>query len=590
MEIRERLAALRAAMVEEGLDAYVVPSSDPHQSETPPARWRTREWISGFDGSAGTVVVTPDRAGLWTDFRYHELAENQIAGTGIELHRVGDPGVSEYTAWLATELRGGTVGYDGTCLSARDAYSLEEVLRGTGITVRATSGLIDGIWSDRPHVPHAPIEAFDPRYAGESRGEKLSNLRNQMTDIGAEHHVLSTLDDIAWLLNIRGTDIRHIPVGVCHLIISRKKCELFIEPGKVPPDLRSELESDGVTGRDYDEFLDSLADLSGSVLVSPSQVSMAVFSQLGEGATRIEKENPTTLTKARKNSTELGHIRQAMIRDGVAMVRFLHWLGTAVETDEVTEFTAAGKLEEFRRGGRNFVGPSFTTISAYRGHGAMPHYSTSPESDCLLEPAGLYLVDSGGQYLDGTTDITRTVSLGEPTGDERKDYTLVLKGHIALSRLRFPAGTTGPLIDAVARQPMWNEGINFGHGTGHGVGFYLMVHEGPQRINQSNNDVRLESGMLISNEPGIYRPGLHGVRIENLVVVSEPERTDFGAFHSFETVTLCPYDRTLIDVDLLTGEEIEWIDDYHRVVRDKLLGQLDEAAGGWLEDACRPLE
>ena len=591
METRDRLSALRLAMSERDMDAYIIPSSDPHQSETPPDHWRSRAWISGFDGSAGTVVVTADRAGLWTDFRYHLHAAKELAGSGIELFRSGEPGTREYPEWLANELpTGARVGFDGMCVSLSAARALGEALGGRGIEVQPTEDLFESIWADRPGLPASAMYVYDPRYAGASRGEKLSAIRAKMADLGAESHVISTLDDIAWLLNVRGADVIHLPVSVCHAIVGPNDIRLFIDSKKVEPDVASELEADGVKLLPYETFLDTVGLLEGSVLISPIQVSAAVAHRIPAEVRRVEKLNLTTTAKARKNSTELDHIRQTMVRDGVAMARFLHWLSAAVAQENVTETIAASKLEEFRALGDKFVSPSFKTISAYRGHGALPHYSTAAETDCLLEPAGLYLVDSGGQYLDGTTDITRTVSLGSPTEEERRDFTLVLKGHIALSELHFPVGTTGPLIDVIARQFLWNEGMNYGHGTGHGVGFFLSVHEGPQRINQMVSDIKLEPGMLISNEPGIYRAGLHGVRIENLVVVTEPTRTDFGEFLEFETVTLCPLDQTLIDPALLSSGEIHWVNDYHRRVRDKLLGHLDDAAGAWLEDACRPLD
>lgn len=590
MEIRDRLHALREAMAEREIDAYMIPSSDPHQSEYPPEHWRSRTWICGFDGSAGTVVVTADRAGLWTDFRYYLHAEKALAGTGIELFRSGEQGVPEYPEWLAAELqKGDRVAFDGMCVSVSAARALVSTLCDKGIAAEPTADLLESIWSDRPPKPRSPLHVYDPRYAGASRGEKLSAIRGRMQEIGVEHHVISTLDDIAWLLNIRGADVIYLPVAVCHAIVSRTDARLFIDAEKIGPDVAPELESDGVRLYPYEEFLNAVGSLAGSVLLSPSQVSVAVADKIPEEVRWVEQLNLTTGAKARKNSTELEHIRQVMIRDGVAMVRYLHWLSSAVATEDVTELSAEMKLEEFRAQGDRYVSPSFRTISAYRSHGAIVHYSVTEESDCLLEPAGLYLVDSGGQYLDGTTDITRTVTLGEPTDEERKDYTLVLKGHIALATLRFPVGTTGPLIDAIARQFLWRERMNYGHGTGHGVGFFLSVHEGPQQINQKTSDVKLEPGMLISNEPGIYRAERHGVRIENLVVVTEDGRTDFGEFLGFETVTLCPFDSSLIDTSLLVAEEIDWVNEYHRRVRDKLLGQLDGAAVEWLEEACRPL-
>ncbi|MEE8441744.1 MAG: aminopeptidase P family protein [Spirochaetia bacterium] len=590
MVIRDRLHGLRDVMTERGIDAYVIPSSDPHQSVYPPEHWRSRAWITGFDGSAGTAVVTADRAGLWTDFRYYLHAEKALAGTGIELFRSGEPGVLEYPQWLADELPSGArVGFDGMCVSLSATRDLNSALRGKNIRVESTADLLESIWPDRPPLPKSPIHEYDPRYSGASRGEKLSAIRARMQEIGVEYHVNSTLDDIAWLLNLRGADVIYLPVAVCHAIVSSTDVRLFIDVEKVGPDVASALEADGVTLRPYEDFLDAIGLLAGSVLLSPSQVSAAVAERIPEAVSRVEQRNLTTTAKARKNSTELEHIRQVMIRDGVAMVRYLHWLTGAIATEDVTELSSEMKLEEFRALGERFVSPSFRTISAYRGHGAIPHYTATDDSDSLLEPAGLYLVDSGAQYLDGTTDITRTISLGAPTDEERKDYTLVLKGHIALATLRFPVGTTGPLIDAVARQFLWRERMNYGHGTGHGVGFFLSVHEGPQQINQKKSDVKLEPGMLISNEPGVYRAGRHGVRIENLVVVAEPTRSDFGEFLEFETVTLCPFDGSLVDTSLLTAEEIEWVNEYHRRVRDKLLGHLVGAPGEWLEEACRPL-
>jgi len=590
MEIRDRLHALREAMAEREIDAYVIPSSDPHQSEYPPEHWRSRAWISGFDGSAGTVVVTADRAGLWTDFRYYLHAEKALAGTGIELFRSGEQGVLEYPEWLAAELQqGNRVGFDGMCVSLSAARALISAFCDNGIAVEPTADILESIWTDRPPLPRLPIHVYDPRYAGASRGEKLSAIRTRMQETGVDHHVISALDDIAWLLNVRGADVIYLPVAVCHAIVSSTDVRLFIDREKIGADVTSELEADGVVLCPYEEFLDAVGSLGGSVLLSPSQVSAAVAERIPEEARRVEQLNLTTRAKARKNSIELEHIRQVMIRDGVAMVRYLHWLIGAVATEDVTELSAELKLQEFRAQGERFASPSFRTTSGYRGHGAIVHYSATEESDSLLEPAGLYLVDSGGQYLDGTTDITRTVTLGEPTDEERKDYTLVLKGHIALATLRFPVGTTGPMIDAVARQFLWRERMNYGHGTGHGVGFFLSVHEGPQQINQKTSDIKLEPGMLISNEPGIYRAGRHGVRIENLVVVAEATRTDFGEFLEFETVTLCPFDSSLIDTSLLTVEEADWVNEYHRRVRDKLLGHLDEASGEWLEAACRPL-
>ncbi len=595
MQIRERLQALRAAMAARNIDAYIIPSGDPHQSEYPPEHWRARSWITGFDGSAGTAVVTADGAGLWTDFRYFLHAEKSLAGTGIALFKSGEPGVAEYPEWLVEVLEeGSVVSFDRMSLSLSSARAVESCLSPHDIAVKPGDDLFEEIWEDRPPLPRSPLQMYDARFAGASRGEKLSAVRTRMQEAGADHHIISTLDDIAWLLNVRGADVRYLPVAVAHVVVSRESVQLFIDEAKVEGGVRSALESDGVVTRPYEEFLDAVGELTGAVLVSPEQTSAGTAGRLGTEVRRVEQTNLPTVAKAHKNSTELEHIRQVMVRDGVAMVRFLRWLDEALDAndgaEDVTEISAELKLTDLRSQGENFVSPSFRTISAYRAHGAIVHYAATDESDALLEPTGLYLLDSGGQYLDGTTDITRTIALGTPTDEERYDYTLVLKGLVALAMFRFPVGTTGPMLDAVARQHMWRERVNYGHGTGHGVGFFLSVHEPPQRINQKPSDVALGSGMLTSIEPGLYRPGLHGVRIENLVVVSEPVRSEFGEFLEFETVTLCPFDRSLIDVSKLTDEELEWVNDYHRRVRDRLLGFLDGRCAEWLEEACEPLQ
>ncbi len=592
MEARERLTALRSLMREAGLAAYVVTSSDPHQSEYPPAHWKHRSWLSGFDGSAGTVVVTGRTAGLWTDFRYYLEAEEALAGTGIELFRVGEPDVPDYPEWLADTLcEDDTVGFDELCVSVAATRNLESRLGPRGIDVVPGDDLVGRIWSDRPELPARPIRAHDVRYAGRSRGEKLSAARGEMDELGADHHLVSTLDDIAWLLNIRGSDVPYNPVAVAHLIVGRELAALYVDESRFAPELRTELESDGVTMRPYGEVAGDLASFPAgtAVLLSPEQVSVGLARALDPETRIVEHVNLSTPAKATKNAVELDHLRSAMVRDGVAMVRFLHWLGSAVDKGEVTELIAEAKLRDLRAEGERFVSEAFHTISGYRGHGAIVHYSASEETNARLERAGVYLVDSGAQYEDGTTDITRTVALGEPSEQARRDFTLVLKGHIGLATLRFPVGTTGHMIDVVAREHLWRERMNYGHGTGHGVGFFLNVHEGPQRISQRPNEVALEPGMIVSNEPGVYRPDQYGIRIENLVAVAEDESVGFGSFLRFETLTLCPLDRTLIDVDLLTAEERQWIDDYHRRVREQLLGHLDEECAAWLENVCAPL-
>ncbi len=590
MEIRQRITALRREMSARDLDAYVVPSADPHQSEYPPEHWRHRAWISGFQGSAGTVVVTHDRSGLWTDSRYFLEAEHALAGTGIELFRLQEPGVPDYPAWLTQTVEaGGAVGCDGASLSLATFRSLRDTLSAAEIELIAGDDLVGAINSDRPALPANPITIHDVKFSAMSRGEKLSLIREEMSRYNAEWHVVSTLDDIAWILDIRGSDVPYNPVAVTHLLIGQSEVWLFCHPRQVEGDVRLALEQDEIQIAPYDAFADRLASISDSVMISPAQVSVGTSQSVPEQVARIELQNPSTIAKAIKNPAQIDHVRSVMVRDGVAMVRFLHWLTSAVGNESVTELSAAAKLSSFRQEDESFVGEAFRTISAYRGHGALPHYSVDEESDVAIEPAGIYLVDSGGQYRDGTTDITRTVSLDEPADEVRRDATLVLKGHIGLATLQFPAGTSGGAIDVVAREFLWREQKNYKHGTGHGVGFFLNVHEGPHRIASSQSSQELRTGMIVSNEPGIYRPEQYGVRIENLVVVTPPESSEFGSFLGFETLTLCPFDRTLIDVALLSEHERAWVDDYHRSVRERLLGHLDGDAATWLEAACAPL-
>ncbi|MFW6213617.1 MAG: aminopeptidase P family protein [Spirochaetota bacterium] len=594
MEIRERVKLLRKEMATEGYDAYLITSSDPHQSEYPPARWRSRAWISGFDGSAGTVVVTAHEAGLWTDSRYFLAAQEAIAGTGFRLFREGDPGVPGYAEWLQTTLAEGDVlGLDSDTTSLSEYRELIEGLDSKQISVHAGPDLVDRIWRDRPSLPTEAVFAYEPRFSGQSRGEKLFQIRARMETTGVTAHVLSTLDDIAWTLNLRGSDVPYNPVFVAHLMVMRERAILFADASKFPEDLVTELGQEDVVIEPYLNLPSAIASLeTGSVLLySPDHISVGLSSSVRSEVTRMEAPNPSSLMKAQKNSIELENLCRAMLRDGVAMVRFLSWLTASIELGEVvTELTAEQQLSAFRSEGEHFVSESFRTISAYRGHGAVVHYAASEESASRLESAGLFLIDSGAQYLDGTTDITRTVTLGEPTEEQRREYTLVLKAHVTLATIRFPAGTTGLVLDAICRQHLWRHGLNYGHGTGHGVGFFLNVHEGPQRLAQRRSMQPLLPGMIISNEPGLYRPERYGIRIENLVVVEEDESNEFGHFYRLRTLTLCPFDRSLIDQSLLSAQEIDWINAYHRGVRDKLRGSLDPDLSIWLDEACAPLE
>lgn len=573
-------------MEEKGLQAYIIPSEDPHGSEYVAPHWQCRKWISGFTGSAATVVVTMDTAGLWTDFRYYIQAEEELKDSGIELFKYGMPGVPSYEQWLSENMKKGQiVGLDGKNLSVGSAEKLETLLGKTGIRLETEAPLIDGIWTeDRPSLPMGSLFLHDEKYNGRSRADKLKALRDVMSRYGATHHVLSALEDICWLFNIRGKDLDTIPVAVSYAVITMDGAELFIHEKKAAP-VKEALKKDRISIRPYDEITKALGAIGkGSlVLADRSKLSVSLVNSLGEGAEVRYETNPTTSMKALKNEVEIENLRKVMERDGAAMVRFIKWIKENSLTGQ-TELSLAAKLLSFRKMGDEFAGESFTPIPGYRAHGALCHYSADEEGQFSVdEKGGLFLIDSGGQYPGGTTDITRTLTLGNPTEQEIRDYTLVLKGHIALSLAKFPRGTRGYQLDLLARMDMWREGIDYGHGTGHGVGHYLSVHEGPMNISPKPIDVALEPGMVISNEPGIYREGSHGIRIENLVLVKKDRETEFGNFYEFETLTLCPYDPELIDLSLLTDEERSWINSYNQDVYNRIAPYLDDQEKSWLK-------
>jgi Xaa-Pro aminopeptidase len=593
MSISKRVEALRESMRTAGLSAYVIPSSDPHQSEYPPAHWKTRQWISGFEGSAGTVVVTLEQAGLWTDSRYYLEAEEVLAGTPITLFRAGQPEVPQYIDWLSRNLDPGSrVGFDAAVLSLETARSLERGLAPADVETVASEDLLDALWEDRPGLPDAPAELVEESTFGETRSEKLARIRAAMGEHGAGAHLIATLDDIAWVLNLRGGDVPYNPVALAYLAVETEAAVLFMDPAKLSDYDRSSLRRDGVTLRDYEAVWDYLAGIpqGTAVLYDPRRISARLANALPAGTPVIERQNPSTAFKARKNRIELENLRACMVQDGAAMCEFLHWLESTAPDASLTELDAARRLGEIRASRPGFVNPSFETIAGYGGHGAVVHYRVTAGSNAGLEPGGVLLLDSGGQYRTGTTDITRTIPIGEVDGAVRADFTLVLKAHIALATTRFPAGTSGHQLDAIPRRPMWASGVNYGHGTGHGVGFFLNVHEGPQRISAMPNTVALEPGMIISNEPGLYRAGRYGIRIENLVAVREEESTDFGTFLGFETLTLCPIERDLIDTAMLSSEERAWVDAYHETVRERLEGEVPGPVRDWLREKTRPLD
>jgi Xaa-Pro aminopeptidase len=592
--IPSRLAALRDAMRRHGLSHYLVPTSDPHLSEYPPAWWRRREHLTGFTGSAGTALIGLERAWLWADSRYWLQAESELKDSGIELVKMGASGAPSPTDGMAAEVGAGTLGVDPQVISIEDRRRHEKALeqRG-GRLVLLEENLVDGLWTDRPRPSTAPLVPLAERFSGESPARKLERIQKALTERGADALVVTMLDAVAWLFDVRGTDVDFNPVAVAQAIVTKDGATLFVDDAKVDDALRRHLPNT-VRLEPYAAFgaaLDALAQARSRTWVEPSGSSAWVASRLASGARLVEERSPVTNFKARKNATEIEGARRCHVRDGVAMVRFLAWLEQEWTTRPVTELIAARKLETFRSEGEHFRGLSFETISAFGSHGAVVHYRpTDEEGHRVIDDSSTYLLDSGAQYLDGTTDITRTICLGTPTPEQIDQATRVLKGHVAIARVTFPAGTSGKQIDALARVALWEKGLNFGHGTGHGVGAYLNVHEGPQRIAPKGDDVALEPGMIVSNEPGYYVDGSHGHRVESLVVVVErPDLSAAEPFLGFDTITCCPIDRKLIDRDRLGVEERSFIDGYHSWVVSTLSPLVDAATGAWLERACAPL-
>lgn len=592
--VTERLARLRAALKDAGLHACIVPSSDPHLSEYLPEYWQGREWFSGFTGSAGTLVVTPDAAGVWTDSRYWEQAERQLAGTGVDLFRQpgehGDP-----LAWLAGHApEGARVGVDAQVLSLSAARRLRDTLEDAGLVVVDDADPLARAWPERPGLPAAPVYEHEAAYACQPRSEKLAAVREAMRKAGAGWHLISSLDDIAWLFNLRGADVDYNPVFLAHALLGQDAARLYVASGKVPPALAAALAQDGVTLEPYEAIVDALAGLPGddTLLVDPARVTAGLLA--AAGAAIVEQLNPSQLLKSVKSEAQAAHVRRAMEEDGAALCEFFSWFEAAQRAGlPVTEITIDEQLIVARARRPAYVCPSFPTIAAYNANGAMPHYRAEPAHHAAVEGNGLLLIDSGGQYLNGTTDITRVVPVGTVSAEQKRDYTRVLKGMIALSRARFPRGLPASALDALARAPIWEGGAEYGHGTGHGVGYFLNVHEGPQGISfraQPGPHTGMQPGMITSNEPGLYRPGRWGIRIENLVLAVPAETTEFGEFLRFETLTLCPIDTRCIAAGLLRPDEIAWLDAYHAEVRDRLSPYLSGEALAWLRERTLPLD
>ena len=591
--IAARLAALREEMRREHLSAFIFPSSDPHNSEYVPSRWEGRKWISGFDGSAGTAVVTLHSAALWTDSRYFLAAEEQLAGTEFQLMRERVEGTPSIAEWIATEIEGAEsseIGVDGMCMTYAECSDLKTDLKHNGgITVRTNLDILDRIWTDRPSVPLNPVSIQPIEYAGESCHDKLSRIRSSLLRRGACGMLMTQLDDIAWTLNLRGTDVHCTPVFVAWLIVAEEVAVLYIKDEKLSPEVIEYLNAEGVAVDDYDNIIDALNSYDGYTLLIDPATTNYTLSQLRGNFNLVSAPSPVPEMKAIKNEVECNGFRNAMQRDGVAMVKFLKWLEEAVPKGCETELSVSAKLRQLRAEQPLFKDESFDTIAGYEEHGAIVHYEPTPDTDVPLRPEGFLLLDSGAQYLDGTTDITRTIQLGKVTDLHRRVYTLVLKGDLSLQNLCFPRGAAGTQLDAVARVAMWREGMNFMHGTGHGVGSYLSVHEGPHQIRQEYRPAPMLEGMTVTDEPGLYLAGKFGVRIENTLLTVPYMTTEFGKFLRFEPLTLCPIDTRPIVVDMLSTEELGLLNAYHKMVYERLSPMLDEEHKAWLADKTRSL-
>ncbi len=592
MSIADRIFLLRTKMLSMGIDAYIIPGSDPHMSEYTAAHWKKREFISGFTGSAGTVVILAEEAGLWTDSRYFIQAENELIDSGIDLFRMGETRTPDYPDWIAERLNpGSTLAFEGEVFSIEDARKLSKKFKAYGISIDPNQTLLDDIWEGRPPIPEKPIILHETEHAGLSRVEKVEKIREEMRNQDASHYIITSLDEIAWTLNLRGSDVSYNPVFHAYLIISLDAVYLFVDTHKITATIGKQLAIDDISIHLYPDIFKWIKDMptDSGLMFDPVTTNAKIYSLIPHGVIKIEKGSIVKTLKGIKNSVEQQGFRESMKKDGVAMVKFLYWLENEVPGGKVTEISAASQLKKFRAESDTFVGESFATISAFGDHGAICHYSVCEDSSITLNNDNFYLVDSGGQYYEGTTDITRTVHLGTPGDQQKIDYTMVLKGNIALDTTKFPEGTRGVHLDILARKALWSQGLNYGHGTGHGVGCFLNVHEGPQAIRPNDNGVALAEGMITSNEPGLYREGDYGIRIENLILTKKEITTEFGTFLGFETLTLCPIDTKPIEKSLLTHEEIDWLNNYHQKVYDQLSPLLNEELKNWLKEKTKAI-
>lgn len=592
MKITERIAKLKELMKERGIDYYIIPSADYHQSEYVGDYFKGREWISGFTGSAGTVVVTQNEVGLWTDGRYFIQAEKQLQGSGITLFKMGEEGVPTFIQYIVNNIQSGeTLGFDGKVLATNTVLDFEAKLKDKKVNFNFEFDLVGEIWRDRPSLPASQVFVLEEKFTGESVEKKLTRVRNILEEENCDVNIITSLDDIAWIFNIRGNDVKNNPVNLAYAAITVDKAVLYIGEEKLNSEVEKYLYKNGVEVRDYFEIYEDMERVSNSniIMMDLNKVNYTIFKKLNPEIKVINRSNPSTIMKACKNKVELENLRNSHVKDGVAVTKFMYWLKNSIGKEEITEMSATQKLESFRKEQELYIEPSFDTIAAYESNAAMMHYKSTPETDRRLEAKNLFLVDSGGQYFDGTTDITRTFVLGECSEELKKHFTLVLKGMINLSKVKFLYGVTGTNLDILARQALWNIGIDYKCGTGHGVGFLLNVHEGPQGIRVQYNSQVLEEGMNVTNEPGVYIAGSHGIRLENELIVQKAEKTEFGQFMKFETMTYAPLDLDGVIKELLSKEEIEYLNNYHQMVYEKVSPYLTLEGKEWLKEYTRAI-
>lgn len=592
MKITEKIAKLKELMKERGIDYYIIPSADYHQSEYVGDYFKGREWISGFTGSAGTVVVTQNEVGLWTDGRYFIQAEKQLQGSGITLFKMGEEGVPTFIQYIVNNIQSGeTLGFDGKVLATNTVLDFEAKLKDKKVNFNFEFDLVGEIWRDRPSLPASQVFVLEEKFTGESVEKKLTRVRNILEEENCDVNIITSLDDVAWIFNIRGNDVKNNPVNLAYAAITVDKAVLYIGEEKLNSEVEKYLYKNGVEVRDYFEIYEDMERVSNSniIMMDLNKVNYTIFKKLNPEIKVINRSNPSTIMKACKNKVELENLRNSHVKDGVAVTKFMYWLKNSIGKEEITEMSATQKLESFRKEQELYIEPSFDTIAAYESNAAMMHYKSTPETDRRLEAKNLFLVDSGGQYFDGTTDITRTFVLGECSEELKKHFTLVLKGMINLSKVKFLYGVTGTNLDILARQALWNIGIDYKCGTGHGVGFLLNVHEGPQGIRVQYNPQVLEEGMNVTNEPGVYIAGSHGIRLENELIVQKAEKTEFGQFMKFETMTYAPLDLDGVIKELLSKEEIEYLNNYHQMVYEKVSPYLTLEEKEWLKEYTRAI-